>query len=121
MAHDDEVADTAEAPTEAAVEPDAPPATTVADAPRPRAPALTALTPEESARARDCFSHNDFACAIDIYRHSRDPHDLGRVIDALQHLGRHREALTTMRDFVRRFPRAPETAAYRAQLAAAGM
>jgi len=96
-----------------------PPSTTA----RPRAAsiALTTLSAEESARARDCLSHNDFACASEIYRRSRDPHDLGRVIDALEHVGRHREALTTMRDFVRRFPSARETSGYRAQLAAAGM
>jgi len=97
-----------------------PPAT---DVPRVRAPsvALATLSAEDAARARDCLSHNDFTCAVGIYRTSRDPHDLRRVIDALDHLGRHREALTAMRDFVRRFPRAPETGGYRAQLTAAGM
>jgi serine/threonine-protein kinase len=108
------------------------PPTTIAEPPpeprppstaRPRAPsiALTTLSPEDSARARDCLAHNDFACATEIYRRSRDPRDLGRVIDALEHVGRHREALSTMRDFVRRFPSARETSGYRAQLAAAGM
>ncbi|MFO0685283.1 MAG: protein kinase [Sandaracinus sp.] len=96
-----------------------PPATETRHA--PRGPALAALTPEESGRARDCLSHNDFACAVSIYRGSSDPHDLRRVIDALEHLGRHREALGAMRDFVRRFPRASETSGYRTQLAAAGM
>ncbi len=87
----------------------------------PRGPALAALTPEQASHARDCLSHNDFACAVSIYRGSSDPHDLRRVIDALEHLGRHREALGAMRDFVRRFPRASETSGYRTQLAAAGM
>jgi serine/threonine protein kinase len=93
------------------------------EAPRPRAPAitLTELSPEESARAQACLSHNDFTCALEIYRRSRNPRDLGTVINALTHLGRQREALPAMRDFVRRFPRAPQASEYRAQLAAAGM
>jgi serine/threonine-protein kinase len=94
-----------------------------AETPRVRTPsvALTTLSAEDTSRARECLAHNDFGCAIAVYRTSRDPHDLRRVIDALDHLGRHREALGAMRDFVRRFPRASETSTYRAQLAAAGM
>jgi serine/threonine protein kinase len=104
-------------------EPEPPPTTTTAETPHVRAPsiALTTLSAEDATRGRDCLAHNDFACAIAVYRTSRDPRDLRRVIDALDHLGRHREALGAMRDFVRRFPRAAETPAYRAQLAAAGM
>jgi serine/threonine-protein kinase len=103
--------------TEVAV---APPAS---EAPRPRAssPALTTLSAEDAARARECLAHNDFACALTIYRTSRDPHDLTRLIDTLEHVGRHREALGAMRDFVRRFPRNAQSDAYRPQLAAAGM
>ena len=100
-----------------------PPETEVSQTPRvrTRSVALAALSDEDASRARDCLAHNDFTCAIGIYRGSRDPRDLRRVVDALDHVGRHREALGAMRDFVRRFPRAPETSGYRAQLAAAGM
>jgi tRNA A-37 threonylcarbamoyl transferase component Bud32 len=95
----------------------------VAEAPRPRAPsiALEDLTPEESTRAQACLSHADYACALAIYRRSRNPHDLVTLINTLTHVGRTREALPAMRDFVRRFPRASQTPGYRSQLAAAGM
>ncbi len=100
-----------------------PPSPVEVETPRPRARAiaLTDLTAEESARAQACLSHNDFTCALEIYRRSRDPRDLGTVINALTHLGRQHEALPVMRDFVRRFPRAPQTPQYRSQLSAAGM
>jgi hypothetical protein len=91
------------------------------EAPRPRAPALSTLSEADASRARECLAHNDYACALAIYRTSRDPHDLRRVVDVLDHVGRHREALGAMQDFVRRFPRASESAGYRSQLAAAGM
>ncbi len=89
--------------------------------PRARTPALTTLTPEDATHARECLAHNDYACALAVYRRSSDPHDLRRVVDVLDHVGRHREALGAMQDFVRRFPRASESDGYRSQLAAAGM
>jgi serine/threonine-protein kinase len=110
-------------PTEIVSAPDVAPTDPPRTTTRARTPsiALTALSTEDAARARDCLARNDFACATEIYRSSRDPHDLQRVIDAAGHVGRHREALNAMRDFVRRFPSARETSGYRAQLAAAGM
>ena len=112
---------TTTAPDEALLVAPAAPATTESPRSRVRGSVLTALSPEDASRARDCLAHNDFTCAVEIYRTSRDPHDLRRVVDALDHLGRHHEALSAMRDFVRRFPSASESAGYRAQLAAAGM
>src|SRR6185369_3785056 len=58
-------------------EPEPPPTTTTVDTPRVRTPsiALTTLSAEDATRGRDCLAHNDFACAIAVYRTSRDPRD----------------------------------------------
>ncbi len=81
----------------------------------------TELSPEQYTAAQACLSRGDRACAIGILRESHRPRDLARVIDLYQAEGRSREAIAAMQRFVRRFPSAPETGRYRAELASRGL
>jgi serine/threonine-protein kinase len=79
------------------------------------------LSPDQYTAAQACLARGDRACAIGILRDSHRPRDLARVIDLYQAEGRSRDAISAMQRFVRRFPSAPETARYRAELASRGL